>query len=350
VASNEFSSGRRPLVIVEDHLHHVAELLSDLANEAPELLAQTSVFCLERPGPDTTRAVGDWLERYPQLAVHAAVERTAAPVAARALLHPLDDGAFHEARTLALAIAAELRPHGLLVQDIQLASVAFVPADRWWESIFLAAAVRGLYPTGAPTVRFLSNKRGYAATFGKELLDHGFDPRDVMDKGEARHVVVPVLRRHVDASFDLELSLSHRPADAPPLWIGSGSVERPSLEAELDLLLWPRADGGVELSGRSVGGGGAERRDRLALRAGSAEGKTWRHLIDDRLGEHVGIPVVEIGERLAPPEAGRAEATNVAARHLHTLRGRLAVEGAIVTAAHAYRLNESLRVGVAVRR
>ena len=50
---------------------------------------------------------------------------------------------------------------------------------------------------------------------------------------------------------------------------------------------------------------------------------------------------------LAPPGAGRPELTNVAARHLHTLRGRLEDPAAILTAHHTYRLCERLIVGLA---
>jgi hypothetical protein len=341
VASNEEPIGnRRPLVIVEDHLHHVGELLSALATEAPDLLDQTTVVCLERAGPDTARSVHDWLERYPLLQVRAAVDEADVAGAARPRLRSLAEAVFREPRSLALEIAASLRPDGLLVQDIQLASLTFVPADRWWESIFVAAAVRGLYPVAPPTCRFLSNKRGYAATFGRELMEQGFDPRDVMDKGETRQVVVPVVRRHVDQRFELELRRSER-STIGPVRIGAGSSERSDLEASLDLLLWPRGEAGYELGGRALGRG----KPRVALRAGSQEAMTWRQLIDDRLASGDGIAVIEVGERVAPEGAGRAEATNAAARHLHTLRGRLSVDDAILTAAHAYRLSDSLRVG-----
>ena len=55
--------------------------------------------------------------------------------------------------------------------------------------------------------------------------------------------------------------------------------------------------------------------------------------------------MLDVGARLAPEGAGRAEVTNLAARHIHGLRSRLQDGGAIVTAHHAYRLAEGLRVG-----
>ena len=53
-----------------------------------------------------------------------------------------------------------LRPGGLVLQDIQLATLGFIPPDRWWESIYLANTVRGMFAENPPTCRFLSNKSG----------------------------------------------------------------------------------------------------------------------------------------------------------------------------------------------
>ena len=54
--------------------------------------------------------------------------------------------------------------------------------------------------------------------------------------------------------------------------------------------------------------------------------------------------------RLAAAGAERAEASNLAARHIHALRARLNTPGAIITANHAYRLDERLSVGRVRRR
>jgi hypothetical protein len=134
----------------------------------------------------------------------------------------------------------------------------------------------------------------------------------------------------------------------PPAAVGATEEDRQEAEADLDLVAWLAADGSVEIGGRALAGG-----RRVRLRAGSPEGETWQRLLADRLDNlpggpgGPGVPVVEVGERLAPPGALRAEVTNVAARHLHLLRGRLADPGAIATARHAYRLRADLRVGVA---
>jgi hypothetical protein len=84
----------------------------------------------------------------------------------------------------------------------------------------------------------------------------------------------------------------------------------------------------------------------LALRPGSHEAASWRALITDRLDRGDGLPVVGVGERIGPRGVDRAEATNLAARHVHTLRSRLRDPGAIVTAQHAYRLRDDLDVGL----
>ena len=77
---------------------------------------------------------------------------------------------------------------------------------------------------------------------------------------------------------------------------------------------------------------------------------TWQALVDDRLAEAGGVPVIDVGMRLADAGAERAEASNLAARHIHGLRARLSNPGAIVTVNHAYRLDERLVVGRVRRR
>jgi hypothetical protein len=95
-----------------------------------------------------------------------------------------------------------------------------------------------------------------------------------------------------------------------------------------------------------IGGGLLpEGNKRVSLKAGSQEALTWIELSEDRLQGGEGVPVLEVGKRIAPEGAGRAEITNLAARHIHGLRGRLKDGSAIVTANHAYRLAEGLRVG-----
>jgi hypothetical protein len=331
----DVTAGRRPIAVVEDHLFHVNELLQALAAEAPEILPHLAVLCLERPGPDTTAAVERWLAAWPGLRIAAAVpSETGAGTRATAL----DPQVLTSANAFCRTLAGMLRPGGLLLQDIQLATLSFVPADRWWESIYLAATVRGMFASRPPACRFFSNKRGYEATFGRELAEAGFDPRDVIEKGDLRQVLVPTLRSFLGRRFPWALAIG----GGDPVAVGSTEEDRQEVEAALDLVAWLGSDGGIELSGRVVTG---ERR--LKLRPDSPEGMTWTSLIADRLAGGEGVPVIDIGERLAPAGALRAEATNAAARHLHLLRSRLSDAGAIVTARHAYRLREELEVGMA---
>jgi hypothetical protein len=341
---------RRPLVVAEDHLHHVTELLEALAAVDPGLLALTTVLCLDRPGPDTTRLVERWLAAYPALQVAASldypgdVDAGSSPDGRRTALAP---DVFADANRCARTLAGMLRPGGLLLQDIQLATLGFIPKDRWWESIYLASTVRGMFAENPPICRFLSNKRGYEATFGRDLIDAGFNPRDVMDKGELAARVVPVVRSLLDRAFPWRLLQIAQAGPRPPATsvaaVARTEEDRREVEGELDLVVWCGTPGGIEVGGRLLAGEGDRRR--LLLKAGSQEAATWIALVADRLEGGEGVPVVDVGQRIAPEGAGRAEITNLAARHVHGLRSRLIDSAGIVTAHHAYRLAEGLRVG-----
>jgi hypothetical protein len=359
VAAEGFA--RRPLVVVEDHLYHTTELLERLGGRSP-LYDQVTVVCLDRPGPDTTRTAAGWLANCPGLQVIAAVESgeaaldagagappgSLAAAAASERFQPLPPAAFTSPHRLCQTVAAALRPGGLLLQDIQLETLAFIPADRWWESIYLASAVRGMFAERPPACRFVSNKRGYEATFGRDLLDAGFDPREVIDKGDLDRAVVPILRRFLDRTFPLALRVTAPGRAAWELRVAPAGGERDEVEAYLDLVLWSVGDGSCELSGRAVAlAAGDPPRRRVAFKPGNQEAATWRSLLHDRLTCGGGLAVLDVGSRLAPSGAGRPEITNVAARHLHTLRGRLEDSAAILTAHHTYRLCERLLVGLA---
>ncbi len=325
---------RRPLVFVEDHLYHTSDLLAALQATRPDLLGWTTVVALDRRGPDTDAIVSEWLEQYPGLQV-------AARAPARDRVREIEPRDLIDAASYGRLVGHLLRPGGVLIQDIQLETLAFLPPDRWWESIYLAATVRGMFPDRVPLVRLLSNKRGYSATFGRDLLDAGFDPRDVMDKSDLTATVVPAIAALCDRLFSRRLDAVLPPAPRRVWPVADSDGERRDVADALDLVLFPTS-GGAELSGRLVNGD----QGIVALRAGSQEIDSWAALIADRLSDGGGVPVLALGARIGPAGAERAELTNLAARHMHTMRGRLVDERVIATVRHAYRLDATLRVGI----
>jgi hypothetical protein len=326
---------RRHLVSVEDHFYHTAELLDAVAQAAPELISRMTVCALDAPGADTAAAVAGWLERYDRVQVAACVEPGQLPEDWGQRLLRVDAAQLDDLSRFARLVASLLLPGGVLLQDIHLSTLGFVSRDRWWESIYAAATVRGMFADRPPVVRFLSNKRGYAATFGRDLMDAGFDPREVMDKAELATTVVPAIAREVRDRFPLLLEcLSPAPSTIP---ISDHDATRREIDAALDVVAWATS-GRLELGGRLLSAP-------VVFRGGSQEGATWQHLIEDRLVAGSGVPVLDVGLRLAAPDAGRAEASNLAARHIHGLRARLSAPSSIVTANHAYRLDDRLLVG-----
>lgn len=317
--TDDGGNARRPIVAIEDHLYHTGELLDAIARVAPERLADLTICAIDRRGPDTTTAVVEWSTRFPAVRILT-----------------LDDLPSRDLPSFARAIAALVRPGGIVMQDVQLTPLPFVPADRWWESIYIGATVRGLFAERPPIVRFCSNKRGYDATFGKELFDAGFDPRDVMDKSALAPVVVPTLLRLFAAQFPWTVTATAAAGAAVTMPVGD--LDRASVERACDVVLWTAGDR-TTLGGRLLAAP-------VTLKAGSAEIDTWRALITDRLSRSSGVPVLSVGERLAEHGAERAELTNLAARHIHGLRARLGGADAIVTANHAYRVAEGLSVAI----
>jgi hypothetical protein len=332
---------RRHVVVVEDQLYHIDEMLEVAARVTPDLLSWSTVCAVEAPGADTSGAVAGWLERYGGLVVAARAEPGDVPAAARERLVSIRQRDVEDAPSFARMLAGLILPDGLLVQDIHLSTLRFVPQDRWWETIYAAAMVRGLFANRPPAVRFLSNKRGYTATFGRDLMNAGFDPRDVMDKSELEAAVFPAICREIDDRFPLGLERA-APGGAPVLPVSAHEEDRRQIDQAFDLVQW-NVSGRLELGGRIL-------TSPVVFRAGSQEAATWQALVDDRFASGPGIPVIEVGQRIAAMDAERAEASNVAARHIHGLRARLVDSGAIVTVQHAYRLDDRLRVGRVRRR
>jgi hypothetical protein len=316
--ADEAGNGRRPIVAIEDHLYHTGELLEAFAAQAPARLGDLTVGAIDRSGPDTASTIAHWRRRYPAVRIVT-----------------LDDLPSRDLPSFARAVAALVRPGGVVLQDVQLSTLPFVPADRWWETIYIAATVRGLFAERPPSVRFCSNKRGYDATFGKELLEAGFDPRDVMDKSTLADIVVPAVLKMAAAAFPGVLrSMEGGTTRA----ISVGEPDRDEVARQIDLVFWNMGD--------KPWLGGCRVASPVALRAGSAEAATWSALIEDRLAGGSGLSVVSVGERLSEPGAERAEITNLAARHAHTLRNRLRDADTIVTANHAYQIATGVSVAI----
>jgi hypothetical protein len=330
---------RRLVVSVEDHLYHTAEMLEAVARVAPDLLAWTTVCVVDSPGPDTSAAIAEWLRRFDAVQIAACVDRDDVAAEHRRRLRPLEAADLAEPLAFARTIAALLLPDGVLVQDVHLSTLRFIPADRWWESIYVAATVRGLFAEHRPAVRFVSNKRGYTATFGRDLMEAGFDPRDVMDKAELDAVIVPSLVRDLESRLPLELVSSETAVPTPT---AAHDASRQEIERRFDLVEWD-VSGRVELAGRLLPAP-------VTFRAGSNEGITWQRLIAERLDDGPGVAVLDVGQRLADADAERAELSNLAARHVHALRSRLTNPAAIVTVNHAYRLDPTVAVGRVRRR
>ena len=334
---------RRPIVLLEDHLYHIGDFLTLLSHSSPDVLGLLTVVCLDRPGPDTLRSVAGWLAEYPTL--HVVAARPAPP--AHSAAHsdrwtPLPASAFEHSHELSKEVARHLRAGGLLLQDVQLETLAFVPRDRWWESIFIAASVRGLFAERPPSCLFLSNKRGYEATFGSDLLSAGFDPRDVLDKNELPKLLPAALGGFFARSMPLNLAIMLG-AEKLETVVGDNLETRDEVENALDLVWWQDAGGCLAIGGRAVKI--KHQRRHLELKSSSCESSTWQALVDDAFADRRGVPVLDVGRRIAPDLAGRAEMTNCAARHIHQLRSRLVDSSAIQTVAHAYRLDPRLRVG-----
>jgi len=320
-------------------LYHTAEMLDAMARVAPDLLAWTTVCVVDSPGPDTSAAIAEWLRRFECVQIAACADAHDVREPDRRRLRTLDAADLADPLAFARIVASLLLPDGVLVQDVHLSTLRFIPADRWWESIYVAATIRGLFADHRPAVRFVSNKRGYTATFGRDLMDAGFDPREVMDKSELETVIVPSLVRDLEARLPLELVTSEHPAPTP---IAAHDASRQDLERRLDLVEWD-VSGRVELSGRLLTAP-------VTFRPGSNEATTWQRLIVERIEDGTGVPVLEVGQRLADAGAERAELSNLAARHVHALRSRLANPGAIATVNHAYRLDSTVAVGRVRRR
>ena len=317
---------RRPLVFVEDHLYHTANCSPRSPRPGP-ISSRTPRWCaLDRPGPDTDAAVAEWLR-----ALSGAADRRALRRARDRVLR--DRGVDLATPRRRAAHAGCSAPAASSSRTCSSARCRFFRPIAGGSRSTSRPRCAACSPIAPPAVRFLSNKRGYAATFGRDLLDAGFDPRDVMDKSaiaDARSC------RRSRRSFDRDVSAAQ--LDARRLSRHRGAGRSADADAERATSSGARrravADGARRARRRAVGAPVPGRRSRRAASRPKRDVAT----ADRRsAADGDGLAVVDVGARLGPPDAERAELTNLAARHVHTLRGRLDDAGAIVTAHHAYR-------------
>jgi len=335
----------RPLVIIEDHVYHISELIKNMRQDFSDLTRNVTIVCLDRPGPDTDEAVGEWLDLNPELQVASRIdaENDFSELANRLFFLP--KRVFQNQNEFCQTVAGFLRNGGLLLQDIELESLEFIPRDRWWETTYLASTVRGIFGDGSIHCAFFSNKRGYEATFGAELLAAGHDPRDVLNKLEPARIVLPFLENHLNKNFPWFMKWCESGSGLVPTETCRVSSEiklQEEINDCMDVVCWPSINGTAKLCGRSVAG----KQSCVQLPDTSKEVATWTALVEAALNGQPGVEVIEVGKYVAPAGALRPELTNAAARLIHTLRKRLLDGQDIVTVDGRYRFRDGLRVAI----
>ena len=276
----------RPVTIVEDHVYHLSEMLRTIEGYSPELLSNLTVVCLDRDGPDTDAAVEDWLQGYPALQIASRV-KDGKFFRKTSRLHILGIETFESQPAFCRLLSQFIRPDGLLLQDIELETLEFIPPDRWWESTMLATTVRGIHGKRPPRCGFISNKRGYEATFGAELLAAGHDPRDVISKYDLAEIAVPFLSKFLQEQFPYQLKMKTKGKRSSVRLVNS-HAEQELVEGNLDLVIWPPKDGAVEIGGLGIQAG---KKDRLNLSVQSDEAETWQQLVCSTLDSGPGVSV-----------------------------------------------------------
>ena len=344
----ENSFNARPIVAVEDHVYHISDLLRTIQSSDSNIFSSLTVVCLDRDGPDTDAAILEWLKTYPEIQIASRISEPSQLKEQEHRLVELLPAVFENQNEYCRQIAGFIRPQGLLLQDIELESLKFVPPDRWWESTMLATTVRGIVGERPPRCAFISNKRGYEATFGAELLAAGHDPRDVLNKYDLKRIVIPFLEKYLEQNFPQELlwTTNKSVSNGAPnrSRISAGADERRAVESKLDIVLWPQSDAACEIGGRAFA---TDKKSPVTLSADGNELETWLQLISSKLDGKSGVEVLSVGDRVAPNGALRAESTNAAARHIHSVRKRLANPQDITTVSGHYRLRDGLSVGLA---
>ena len=113
-------------------MYHTTEWLESVARLAPQVLEWTTVCAIDDAGPDTTAAVSGWLRDYPLVQAAARVDPSELPPDLARRLMPITGAHVGDLTPFAKLLALLLLPGGVLVQDIHLSTLRFIPPDRWW--------------------------------------------------------------------------------------------------------------------------------------------------------------------------------------------------------------------------
>ena len=291
-------------------MYHTAEMLEAMARVAPELLAWTTVCSVDNPGPDTAAAIAGWLRRFDGVQVAARVDVrdvSAGPIAAAC--RPIGGGDARRRRRRSRGWSPRsCCPTACWCRTStsrrSASSLPIAGGNRSTSRRRCGACSRSTSPRCASC----RTSAATAATFGRDLMEAGFDPRDVMDKSELG--IVHSCRRScadLDARLPLELVTSGASrADA-----GGGARRRAARDR--------RAAGSRRLGRERPGRAGRPPAGRAGdvPRRTRTKGLTWQQLIGERIADGPGVPVLDVGQRLAEAGAERAELSNLAARHVH---------------------------------
>ncbi len=288
---------RRPIVVIEDHLNHLSDICEWLQAEDPNLLRLVTLVGLDQGGPDSRRSVRDWLQEYPAIQVAAHLAEEDAPERTRRypdrLLYIASD-LLSSASPVELSelIPSLVRPGGFLLQDVQLETLHFIPADRRWESIRrLTAVVRGMVPGRPPVCWFMSNKRNPFRRLRNALKDLNFEPRHFLDKDDLEKYVVPTIQGFLEDSMPFSLRVTQHGELICDTVVGEEDLD--DVMSGTDLTLWQAGDA-LRLGGRLIKGG-VLKRD-----FDGAEGTAWRELVADRFAQGGGVKTRRFGELRSP--------------------------------------------------
>ena len=287
----------RPILVIEDHLEPLTKIIEILAAEAAHFLGLLTVVSLPRePRGDSRESVRGWLESHPQLQVAAYLaERDAAdlgaafpdrfqPVPAAALESQTSD-------RLRAILAGMLRPGGLLLQDICLDSLAFIPHGDLVESFTkIAHSVQQGFPARRrPECWLMSEQRRFEADFMPRLARQGFLPKNFLSKKTLDRNLSQNLKAFLVESMPLFLRLAQHGEESLETILGH--EDRDEVMSECDLVLW-QPGGRIRIGGRLVK---PEEAGRLR-QPGTKISQFWDALVRDLFGRHAGVTIEKLNE------------------------------------------------------